>query len=83
MQASGAVRFQFLLKRAHAGTFHKLSPRRFNRYVQQFAGSHDVSTPDTIHEIEGVCRGTEGKRLTHKALTKHSGPRSGPRAAAC
>ena len=83
IEARGAERFRSLLKRAHTGTFHKLSPKHLNRYVQEFAGLHNVSTLNTIHEIEGVCRGMEGKRLTYKALVKHNSLRSGPRAAAC
>lgn len=30
--------FWSMLKRAHTGTFHKISPEHLPRYVQEFAG---------------------------------------------
>ena len=71
-----------LLKRAHTGTFHKLSPKHLDRYVQEFAGRHNMRDLDTINQIEGVRRGMEGKRLTYKALIKGNGLQSGARAVA-
>ena len=35
---NGVESFWSLLKRAHTGVFHKLSPKHLNRYVQEFAG---------------------------------------------
>ena len=71
-----------LLKRAHTGTFHKLSPKHLDRYVQEFAGRHNMRDLDTINQIKGVRRGMEGKRLTYKALIKGNGLKSGARAVA-
>ena len=71
-----------LLKRAHTGTFHKLSPKHLDRYVQEFAGRHNLRALDTINQIQGVRRGMEGKRLTYKALIKDNGLQSGARAVA-
>ena len=49
-----------MLKRAHDGTYHKLSPKHLNRYVQEFAGKHNVrelGTParmrDTVARLVG------------------------------
>ena len=71
-----------LLKRAHTGTFHKLSPKHLDRYVQEFAGRHNLRALDTINQIKGIRRGMEGKRLTYKALIKDNGLQSGARAVA-
>ena len=71
-----------LLKRAHTGTFHKLSPKHLDRYVQEFAGRHNMRALDTINQIKGIRRGMEGKRLTYKALIKDTGLKSGARAVA-
>ena len=43
-----------MLKRAHKGTFHKLSPKHLDRYVQEFAGRHNHprarhDQPDGFH----------------------------------
>jgi hypothetical protein len=71
-----------LLKRAHTGTFHRLSPKHLDRYVQEFAGRHNRRELDTINQINSVRRGMEGKRLTYKALIKDNGLKSGSRAVA-
>ena len=39
---NGMESFWSMLKRAHAGTFHKLSPKHLDRYVQEFAGKHNI-----------------------------------------
>ena len=71
-----------MLKRAHKGTFHKLSPKHLNRYVQEFAGRHNVREQDTIDQMKSLRGGMEGKRLTYKALIRGNGLSSGARAAA-
>ena len=71
-----------LLKRAHTGTFHRLSPKHLDRYVQEFAGRHNMRELDTINQIKSVRRGMEGKRLTYQALIKDNGLQSGSRAVA-
>ena len=36
----GIESFWAMLKRAHTGTFHKISPKHMDRYVTEFAGRH-------------------------------------------
>lgn len=36
-----------LLKRTHKATFHKLSPNHLDRYLQEFAGRHNMRAQDT------------------------------------
>ena len=71
-----------MLKRAHKGTFHKFSPKHLDRYVQEFAGRHNVRQQDTDKQMASMRGGMDGKRLTYKALIKGNGLQSGARAAA-
>ena len=68
-----------MLKRAHKGTFHKLSPKHLDRYVQEFAGRHNVREQDTIEQMIAVTVGMEGKRLTYEQLIAPNGLENGAR----
>ena len=37
-----------MLKSNHTGTFHKLSPKHLDRYVQEFAGRHNLRESETL-----------------------------------
>ena len=69
-----------MLKRAHKGTFHKLSPKHLDRYVQEFAQRHNVREEDTIEQMKTVCNGMESKRLKYDDLIAFNGLDSGARA---
>ncbi len=69
-----------MLKRAHKGTFHKFSPKHLDRYVQEFAGRHNVREQDTADQIGSLRAGMDGRRLTYKALKAPNGLASGARA---
>ncbi len=71
-----------MLKRAHKGTFHKISSKHLDRYVQEFAGRHNLREQDTIDQLRSLRSGMESKRLTYKALIKDNGLKSGARAVA-
>ena len=58
-----------MLKRAHKGTFHKLSPKRLDRYVQEFAGRHNLRDKDTLEQITAIVRSMDGRRLKYRQLT--------------
>ena len=64
----GIESFWAMLKRAHKGTFHKISPKHLHRYISEFAGRHNVRESDTIDQMAAVARGLVGKRLTYRAL---------------
>lgn len=70
-----------MLKRAHKGTFHKLSPKHLDRYVQEFAGRHNIREQDTADQLASFANGMKGKRLRYKDLIKANGLASGARAA--
>ncbi len=82
MHTNGIESLWSMLKRAHKGTFHKLSPKHPDRYMQEFAGRHNVRDRDTIQQTGSLRCGMEGKRLTHKALINGNGLKSGARTAA-
>ena len=69
-----------MLKRAHKGTFHKLSPKHLDRYVQEFACRHNVREQDTIEQMQTVTDGMNGKRLRYRELVADNGLDSGSHA---
>ena len=54
---NGIESFWATLKRAHKGTFHKISPKHLDRYAQQFAGKHNAREHDTIKQMAAVALG--------------------------
>ena len=78
---NGIESFWAMLKRAHTGTFHKISPKHLNRYVQEFAGKHNVRERDTLDIMRHVVAGLVGKRLMYRQLIADNGLSSGARSA--
>ena len=66
---NGVESFWALLKRGYYGTYHKLSPKHLNRYVQEFAGRHNIRGLDTIDQMARIARGLDQKRLKYLDLT--------------
>ena len=66
---NGMESFWATLKRAHKGTFHKISPKHLQRYINQFAGKHNFRDLDTIDQMQSVVVGMVGKRLMYQDLT--------------
>ena len=65
---NGMVSFWSLLKRAHKGTFHKISHKHLDRYFTEFADLHNTRSLDTIRQMESIVHGMIGKRLTCEQL---------------
>ena len=76
---TGLSRCGAMLKRAHKGTFHKLSPKHLDRYVQEFAGKHNLREHDTIDQLTALSGGMNGKRLRYRTLIAENGLASGAR----
>ena len=51
---NGIESFWSMLKRAHKGTFHKISPKHLQRYVNEFCASHNMRDLDTIDQMQRV-----------------------------
>ena len=65
---NGIESFWSMLKRAHKGTFHKISPKHLQRYVAEFAGRHNICDKDTIDQMNSVIAGMIGRRLLYRDL---------------
>lgn len=57
-----------MLKRAHKGTFHKLSEKHLQRYVDEFVGRSNIRELDTEAQMTSVVRSMCGRRLTDEQL---------------
>ena len=77
---NGIESFWATLKRAHAGTFHKISPKHLDRYVGEFAGKHNIRNSDTLDQMGEVVAGMSGKQLRYSDLIADNGLDSGARA---
>ena len=69
----GIESFWSMLKRAHKGTFHKLSPKHLDRYVQEFASKHNIRELDTLNQMQSVAAGLIGRNLLYKELIADNG----------
>ena len=65
---NGIESFWSMLKRAHKGVYHKISPKHLQRYVDEFAGRHGIRERDTIEQMGAVVIGMVGKRLMYREL---------------
>ena len=79
---NGIESFWASLRRAHMGTFHKLSPKHLERYVNEFAAKNNIRDLDTIDQMRHLVRQMPGKRLTYKNLKAPNGLSSHAREAA-
>ena len=75
----GIESFWSMLKRAHVGTFHKLSPKHLNRYVLEFMGRHNVRDLDTISQMRDTVVRLVGRNLLYRTLIADNGLSSGAR----
>ncbi len=76
---NGVESFWSVLKRAHKGVYHKFSVKHLHRYVNDFAGRHNVLDMNTIEQMGRVAEGMVGKRLTYEQLKADNGLPSGAR----
>ena len=65
---NGIESFWAMLKRAHKGTFHHISAKHLNRYVNQFAGKHNLREEGTMSQMESIAARMVGKRIMYKKL---------------
>ena len=65
---NGVESFWSTLKRAHKGTFHRLSCKHLPKYVNEFADKHNVRTMDTLKQMAFIARRMGGRRLRYKDL---------------
>ena len=70
---NGIESFWSMLKRAHTGTFHKISPKHLNRYVQEFAGKHNMRNSGTLVQMRSTVARLIGRNLLYRDLTADNG----------
>ena len=56
-----------------------MSPKHLQRYVNEFAGRHNIRDCDTIGQMATIAAGIAGKFLPYKALIADNGLSSGAR----
>jgi len=66
--ANGMESFRSMLKRGYAGTFHKLSHKHFQRYVDEFATRHNLRNADTADMAATLAADMAGKRFFYSDL---------------
>ena len=57
-----------MLKRGYIGTFHHMSPKYLQRYVNEFAGRHNIRRRDTIQQMTATVAGMVGRWLRYVDL---------------
>ncbi len=73
VHTNGIESFWAMLKRAHKGTYHKMSPKHLARYVSEFSGRHNDRDLDTIEQMSNIVAGMEGKQLSYQQLIMPNG----------
>lgn len=73
VHTNGIESFWSMLKRAHKGTFHRMSPKHLQRYINEFAGRHNIRDMDTIRQMEHLVAAMVGKRLMYTDLIAPNG----------
>ena len=76
---NGIESFWSMLKRAHKGTFHKLSPKHLDRYVREFAGRHNIRELGTLAQMRDTVARLVGRNLLYRDLIRDNGLPSGSR----
>ena len=68
VHTNGIESFWATLKRAHKGTFHRLSPKHLHRYVDEFVGRHNMRELDTLEQMAAIAGNMEESQLRYKEL---------------
>lgn len=65
---NGLEGFWSRFKRAYHGTYHKISKKHLNLYIDEFLGKHNIRNLDTMSQMQHVVACMVGKRLKYKDL---------------
>ena len=70
VHTNGIESFWSMLKRAHKGTFHRLSPKHLHRYIDEFVARHNIRELDTLDQMATIASQMDGAQLRYKDLVK-------------
>ena len=76
---NGMESFWSMLKRGYQGVYHKMSAKHLQRYVDEFAGRHNIREADTMAQMQAVVTRMVGKRIMYHDLIADNGLSSGAR----
>lgn len=65
---NGIKSFWSILKRGYVDTYHKMSVKHLDRYVNEFAGRHNTRLLDTLVQMGHIVQGLVGKHLRYSEL---------------
>ena len=68
VHTNGIESFWASLKRGYVGTYHHMSVKHLHRYVNEFAGRHNVRGLDTLKQLALLAMSMVGKVLTYDEL---------------
>ena len=66
---NGIESFWAMLKRGYHGTYHQMSEKHLDRYINEFSGCHNHRPLDTEDQLTALAKGMAGKRLSYRELT--------------
>lgn len=65
---NGIESFWAMLKRGYQGVYHHFSAKHLQRYIDEFAGRHNLRELDTVDQMGMVARGLIGQRIRYVDL---------------
>ena len=68
---NGMESFWSTVRGGRDGAYHRISEGHLHRYINEFAGRHNVRSMDTIEMMGQVAENMVGQRLTCQALIPH------------